>query len=105
MSVVEINTLEEFHDLISQGKPTIVDFYATWCGPCKMIAPTFAELAEKHASHYVSFCRVDIDKGEGEDIATEIGVRGVPMFVAFQNEERLGDVVGANQSALEVMNA
>ncbi|ORX53154.1 thioredoxin TrxA [Hesseltinella vesiculosa] len=84
--------LEEFNALIASDKLVVVDFYATWCGPCKMIAPKFENLVDEYTN--VVFAKVDVD--EASDIAAEVGVRAMPTFLFFRNGNKVDEVVGAN---------
>ncbi|KAF3904692.1 Thioredoxin-1 [Orbilia brochopaga] len=94
--VHEIKSLEEFNKLIKEDKVTVVDFHATWCGPCKQIAPHVESLAEEHTD--ANFVKVDVD--EVADVAAECGIRAMPTFMIFRNGEKVTEVVGANPSAL-----
>jgi len=79
-------------------KLVVVDFYATWCGPCKAIAPKLDELAAKYTDTVV-FLKVDVD--ENEDIAAEQNIASMPTFVYFKNSTRVADFSGANATKLE----
>ena len=63
---------------VKNGKPSVIDFYATWCGPCKKIAPYFHELEKQYGSE-INFMSVDVDKQP--DVASEYGINSVPTFV------------------------
>ncbi|KAL2161038.1 hypothetical protein VTH06DRAFT_8751 [Thermothelomyces fergusii] len=77
----------------------IADFYADWCGPCKMIAPTFESLASKHAKpNRIAFVKVDVD-GQPE-VAQEYGVRAMPTFLVLRGGSVINTVRGANPPAL-----
>ena len=87
----------ELKELVSKKKPIIIKFTATWCGPCKRIAPKFSELVEK-VKHLVDIVIVDAD--EGCDICSALKVRGYPTFVSYVNGEMAESMVGANESEL-----
>lgn len=72
-------SLEEFNNVINQDT-VLVDFYATWCGPCKMMAPVLDELAN---SRSVKVVKVDID--ESEDLVKKYGIMSVPTLILFKN--------------------
>lgn len=79
------------------GKLIVVDFSAEWCGPCKMIAPTFEALSKEHDS--VVFIHVDVDVLE--DLPDGSDVRGVPTFKFFKDDKLLDTFSGANKDKLE----
>lgn len=91
--VKEVSDLAQFNGLVSaKDKVSVVDFYATWCGPCKAIAPIFEALAEKVPE--VQFARVDVDRAEA--VAAEYGITAMPTILFFQDGEKVDTVVGAN---------
>ncbi|KAL6244086.1 thioredoxin trx1 [Rhinocladiella similis] len=82
------------------GKLVVVDCFATWCGPCKVIAPEVVKFSESaEFKDKVDFYKIDVD--EVPDVAQELGVRAMPTFMLFKNGEKVGEVVGANKRALE----
>ncbi|KAA1477212.1 thioredoxin [Dentipellis sp. KUC8613] len=97
MPVIPVNSVAEFHKLINGDKTVIFDFWATWCGPCRVISPIFEQLSSKYPN--AEFYKVDVD--EQADIAQEVGVRAMPTFIAFKNGQKLDEVVGANPPNLE----
>lgn len=82
-----------FYDTISNAeKPIIVDFYADWCGPCKMLSPIMEELARENEGSVV-ICKVNVD--DNPEIASRYAVAGIPMFVSFKNGQVHKRMVGA----------
>ena len=80
-------------------KIVVIDFWATWCGPCKMIGPIFEKIAETPAGEKLGFYKVDVD--EQSQIASEVGIRAMPTFAFFKNGEKIETVVGADPSKLQ----
>ena len=74
--------------------PVLVDFYADWCGPCKMIAPIVDQLANDRAGRAV-FLKLDTDRSPG--ITERFGIRGIPTLIAFRNGQETGRQVGLAQ--------
>ncbi|CRK36092.1 hypothetical protein BN1723_008249 [Verticillium longisporum] len=110
MGVHNINSKADFYKAINGEEVTlaadnvlpsknvaILDCFATWCGPCKTIAPIYAQLSEKYTS--VNFLKIDVD--EVPDLSQELGIRAMPTFMVFKDGEKVEEIVGANPPALE----
>ena len=85
-----IQTKEEFEALLKGDKPVLVDFFATWCGPCKMFAPTFDEFADEH----IDFECVKIDVDQLGEIAKAYGIMSIPTIILFKNGEPVKKNIG-----------
>jgi len=79
-------------EVLEADTPVVVDFWAEWCGPCKMISPALDEISEE-MSGKVKIVKVNID--ENPDLAVEYGVRSIPMLLAFNGGEKVNEMVGA----------
>lgn len=90
MKIIEADE-SNFLELIN-GEKVLVDFFATWCGPCRMLAPVLDEIAEERSG--VTIVKVDVDKCE--KIAREFGIMSVPTLLLFKN----GEVVAKNTGYL-----
>ena len=79
-------------EVIGSSTPVLVDFWADWCAPCKIIAPIVEELAEEFDGK-VKFAKVDVDSNPQS--ATNFGIRGIPTLLIFNDGQPVGQVVGA----------
>ena len=79
-------------EVLEQTKLVLVDFWAEWCGPCKQIAPTLEELAEKYSEN-LAVCKVDVDANR--ELALQYNVRSIPSLMIFKNGEMVDSLIGA----------
>lgn len=95
----KIITDANFETELAAGLPVVVDFSATWCGPCKRIAPIISELAEEYAGRIV-VGKCDVD--DNPELTTRFGVRNVPTVVFLKNGEVVDRNVGASPKSVFV---
>ncbi|KAG7856939.1 hypothetical protein KL939_003724 [Ogataea angusta] len=95
--VVEVNSLAEFKENVLSQKAAFVDFYASWCAPCKTISPVVEKLSETHKD--VKFFKVDVDNAQ--DVAMEYGISAMPTFITFKDGVKDGQFVGASPQAIQ----
>jgi thioredoxin 1 len=83
-------------DVLSSDKPVLVDFWATWCGPCKMVAPVLEEIAGEHADK-ITVAKVDIDANPA--IARDYKIMSIPTMILFKGGQPVKEIVGAKPKA------
>ncbi len=88
---IEIND-SNFEDILTSEKPVLVDFWAEWCGPCKMIAPVVEELAGEYDGKAV-IGKVDVDNNP--NVSAKFGIRSIPTLLVFKNGEVVDKQIGA----------
>lgn len=95
MAVVHANA-EQFETMIRENKIVLVDFFATWCGPCKMIAPMIEQVAEEYTGK-AAVLKIDVD--EEPDLAAQFGIESIPTVILFKDGQPINVEVGAHPKA------
>ena len=102
MTVQEISSHKDFNQTINKpGKIVVIDFWATWCGPCKAISPVFEKFSDLEEYANLEFYKLDVDKVEAASL--EAGIRAMPTFMVFKDGVKVKELVGANPSGLKVL--
>jgi thioredoxin 1 len=91
-NVLEFSDANFDHEVLQSGIPVLVDFWATWCAPCKAIAPLIDTIADEYAGK-IKVGKVNVD--ENQAIPGKFGVRGIPTIILFKDGAVLDQVVGA----------
>ena len=95
MAVIHL-TLENFEaEVIQSDKPVLVDFFAPWCGPCRMLSPIIDEIAEERTD--VKVCKINTD--EQEELAMRFGIMSIPTLIVFKNGEGVKKTMGVQPKA------
>ena len=81
-----------FEELLGTGKPMVLDFWAEWCGPCRMVSPIIDELAQEYEGR-VTIGKMNVD--ENDDVVGRFGIRNIPTVIFFKTGEMVDKIVGA----------
>ena len=91
-----INSTQEFDDLIKQNRYVLVDFWATWCAPCRMVAPVIEKIADQY-SEKVIVAKVDVD--EQQELAIRYGIQTIPTIIFFKEGKLASKEIGVKPMA------
>ncbi|MGN0598620.1 MAG: thioredoxin [Oscillospiraceae bacterium] len=89
--VTKVTSQNFEQEVLKSDKPVLVDFWASWCGPCMMMSPIVDELAEEETS--VKFCKVNVD--EEQQLAIKFGIESIPSLLLFENGRLKDKIIGA----------
>ncbi len=92
MATTQVTDASFESEVLQSASPVVVDFWAEWCGPCKMIAPALEEISEEMDGQ-VKITKLNID--ENQDMAMKYGVRSIPMLILFKDGEPMATQIGA----------
>jgi len=95
-----IETYEEFKEVINKNNLVIIDFWAEWCYPCKLIEPVIKEIEEEMKDKNIEFYKLNVDKIP--EVAAEYGILSIPTLLFFKNNKEVERIIGAVQKELIV---
>lgn len=92
--MIQLNK-DNFERIISSEKPVVIDFWANWCGPCKILSPVFEKVSEELSGMFI-FGKLNIDEEGNNEICKQIGLRAIPTIKVFRNGKEIGRKVGVS---------
>ncbi|MBN1621279.1 MAG: thioredoxin [Endomicrobiales bacterium] len=92
MKVKVLNSSNFKQEVLDANETVLVDFYADWCGPCRLVAPVIEDLAEKYAGK-VKMCKLNVD--DSGDVAMKYGIQSIPTVLLFKNGQQVDGFLGA----------
>mgnify|MGYP002624369591 CR=1 FL=1 len=90
-------TKDNFNEIVNSGKPVVLDFWATWCGPCKKVSPLIEELAAEYADQAI-IGTVNVE--DEDELASKFGIRNIPTIIYMKDGEVVDKQVGATSKAV-----
>ena len=91
MSVIHVDKNSFKQEVVNSSKPVLLDFWASWCGPCRMVAPILDEIAQERSD--IKVCKVNVD--EQPELARQFGIMSIPTLIVFKDGKVVNQTVGA----------
>lgn len=99
--MLELKTSEDFEEFVKKHPICVIDFGASWCGPCQRVKPFFEALAERYPK--AAFAKVDVDEDQISSVVSELVGNGIPHFTVLKDAIVVDEMTGANTKDLEAM--
>lgn len=99
-TIISIGDEERYWMTVDQNPKAVIKFTATWCGPCKKIAPFYKKLAQDHKDKGIIFAELDVDDFDDSTIVQDLGISGIPAFVTFHDGDKVDKMAGASEEKL-----
>jgi len=96
MSEINVNSQNFEEEVLKAQLPVLVDFYATWCGPCKMIAPVISKIAEEYKGK-VKVAKINVD--DENELAMKYQIQNIPTLILFKDGKTVGSLIGLNSKS------
>ena len=103
MALIHITAANFQQEVLNSTKPVLLDFWATWCGPCKMLTPVLEQIAAEHPEYVIG--KVDVD--QDPELASQFGVQSIPKLVLLKNGQPVNEAVGfrPKEKVLELLQS
>lgn len=97
MGAIKVTDQNFKNEVLDSSEPVLVDFWAEWCGPCKMLGPILHDITEEVEN--VTVLKINVDEGDNSALSAQFGVRGIPTVIIFKDGEQVDKFIGLKQKS------